>query len=110
MSDVPSDSVSPHFNEVTLTARITERKALRYTPAGLPALDLGLHHESSLVEAGQPRKVVCDLRAVAMGPMAERLNRTDIGAELLLKGFLGMSRNGRGILLHIIELNSTPTD
>ncbi|HEX5374486.1 MAG TPA: primosomal replication protein N [Aquabacterium sp.] len=98
-------SVTPRVNDVTLTASIVERKALRYTPAGLPALDLGLHHESTVVEAGQPRKVVCDLRAVALGPMAVQLSRTDIGAELQIKGFLGMSRNGRGVLLHIIELN-----
>jgi primosomal replication protein N len=99
-----TDPVQPSFNEVLLSAQIVERKALRYTPAGLPALDLRLHHESTLVEAGKPRKVVCDLNAVAMGPLAERLGRTDIGAELALKGFLGMTRNGRGVLLHIIEL------
>lgn len=88
-------------NEVVLSISITERKALRYTPAGLPALDLGLHHESDVTEAGQARKVACDLRAVAIGPIAEQLNRTDLGAALLVKGFLGMSRNGKGVLLHI---------
>jgi primosomal replication protein N len=95
----------PHVNEVFLTVSIAERKALRYTPAGLPALDLGLHHESNVVEASQPRKVACDFKAVAIGPVAEQLNRTDIGAVLLVKGFLGMARNGRSVLLHIIELN-----
>jgi primosomal replication protein N len=104
MSDAPG-TTQAHFNEVNLTASLTERKALRYTPAGLPALDLGIHHESTVVEAGQPRKVACDLRAVAMGPMAVQLSRTDIGAVLNIKGFLGMSRNGRGVLLHIIELH-----
>ena len=106
MVEAVSGADSAHFfNEVRLTAQLVDRKALRYTPAGLPALDLGLHHESTVVEAGHPRKVVCDLRAVAIGPLAERLHRTDIGAELQINGFLGMSRNGRGILLHIIELN-----
>jgi primosomal replication protein N len=93
--------VTPHLNDVTLTVSLTERKALRYTPAGMPALDLGLHHESTVVEAGQPRKVVCDLKAVAIGTVAEQLNRTDLGATLQVKGFLGMFRNGRGVLLHI---------
>ena len=95
---------SPRFNEVVLTASLVERKILRYTPAGLPALDLGLHHESDVVEAGQPRKVACDLRAVAIGPLAEQLNRTSIGAELQIKGFLAMTRNKRALLLHITEL------
>ncbi len=101
-ADTPS--VAPHLNDVTLTVSLIERKALRYTPAGLPALDLGLHHESSVVEAGQTRKIVCDLNAVVMGPLAEQLNRADIGATLQVKGFLGMSRNGRGVLLHITQL------
>ena len=91
-------------NQTALTASIVERKALRYTPAGLPALDLGLHHESDVVEAGQPRKVVCDLRAVAIGTVAEQLNRADIGQPFKLTGFLGMSRNGRGVLLHITHI------
>jgi primosomal replication protein N len=96
--------VAAHLNDVTLTVSLIERKALRYTPAGLPALDLGLHHESNVVEAGQARKVVCDLKAVAIGPLAEQLNRTDIGALLQVNGFLGMSRNGRSVLLHITRL------
>jgi primosomal replication protein N len=101
-ADTPS--VAPHLNDVTLTVSLIERKALRYTPAGLPALDLGLHHESHVVEAGQARKVVCDLKAVAIGPLAEQLNRTDIGVTLQINGFLGMSRNGRSVLLHITRL------
>lgn len=101
MQNTDTSSVTPHLNDVTLTVSLTERKALRYTPAGLPALDLGLHHESTVEEAGQPRKVACDLKAVALGTVAERLNRTDLGATLQVKGFLGMSRNGRGLLLHI---------
>ncbi|MFZ5528232.1 MAG: primosomal replication protein N [Pseudomonadota bacterium] len=104
MVDAVNAPAGARFNEVVLTASIVERKALRYTPAGLPALDIGLHHESDVVEAQQPRKVVCDIRAVAIGPLAEQLNRTDIGAELKIKGFLGMTRNKRALLLHIIEL------
>lgn len=89
-----------------LTASIVEKKALRYTPAGLPALDLGLHHESDVVEAQQPRKVVCDLRAVAIGPVAQQLDRVLIGSPLQVTGFLGMARNGRGIVLHITHFDS----
>ena len=44
-----------------------ERGALRYTPAGLPALDLSLKHESEVSEDGQPRKVSLEIRAVAIG-------------------------------------------
>lgn len=93
-------------NRVLITASIADKKALRYTPAGLPALDLGLHHESDVIEAQQPRKVVCDLRAVAIGPVAQQLDRALIGAPLQITGFLGMGRSGRGIVLHITHFDS----
>jgi small subunit ribosomal protein S18 len=67
------------MNRVLLTARITERQALRYTPAGLPALDLVLSHESEVTEAQLPRKVKLDVKAVAIGPVALKLAKQDAG-------------------------------
>lgn len=92
------------MNQVHLTAQIIERKALRYTPAGLPALDLVLMHESEVRENQQPRKVKLELKAVALGEIAKRLNLTGSGETLGLIGFLGAPRSGRGVLLHITEL------
>ncbi|WP_294638326.1 primosomal replication protein N [uncultured Aquabacterium sp.] len=93
------------MNQVLLSAKIVERKALRYTPAGLPALDLVLEHESEVTEAQQTRKVKLELRALALGDIANRLNRQDTGMPIGITGFLGAPRNGRGVLLHITELN-----
>ncbi|MES2482746.1 MAG: primosomal replication protein N, partial [Pseudomonadota bacterium] len=39
------------MNQLVLSARIAQAFALRYTPAGLPALDLRLEHESEVSEA-----------------------------------------------------------
>ena len=55
------------MNRLVLSATLVERAALRYTPAGLPALDLSLKHESEVSEDGQPRKVSMEMRAVAIG-------------------------------------------
>ncbi len=93
------------MNRVLLTAQIIERKALRYTPAGLPALDVVLEHESEVTEAQLPRKVKVEIRAVAMGPIAQQLNLQPVGVPFGIVGFLGAPRNGRGVLLHITELN-----
>jgi len=93
------------MNRVLLTAQIIERKALRYTPAGLPALDVVLEHESEVTEAQLLRKVKMEIRAVAMGPIAQQLNLQPVGVPLGIVGFLGAPRNGRGVLLHITELN-----
>ena len=46
-----------------------------------------------------PRRHPLDL-----GTVAEQLNRADIGQPFKLTGFLGMSRNGRGVLLHITHI------
>ncbi len=92
------------MNRVELSAQIIERKVLRYTPAGLPALDLVLQHESTVTEAQQDRTVKLDVKAVALGPVAEQLNRMEAGKPFRLTGFLGAPRNGRGVLLHITEL------
>lgn len=80
---------------------------MRYTPAGLPALDLGLRHESQLTEAGHPRKVVFELRAVGIGAVAEQLGKLAVGDTVGFAGFLGPTRNGRGVLLHITEFEPT---
>jgi primosomal replication protein N len=37
---------TPGANRLTLDATIAERESLRFTPAGLPALSLTLHHAS----------------------------------------------------------------
>jgi len=86
-----------------LAARLVERRALRYTPAGLPALDFELKHESQLSEDGQPRKVALQLRAVAIGRIAEPLTALALGSEGQFAGFLAAARNGRGLLFHVTE-------
>ena len=63
-----------------MTACIAEVNALRHTPAGLPALDMMLEHESGIEEAGQTRQVKMAIKAVAFGAMAERLGQQIIGS------------------------------
>ena len=92
------------MNRVVLSAVLVERQPLRYTPAGLPALNLGLKHVSTLSEDGQPRKVSMELRAVAIGGITQALGTMALGAEGLFGGFLASTRNGRGLLLHITSV------
>jgi primosomal replication protein N len=92
------------MNRVVLSGVLVERQALRYTPAGLPALNLGLKHESTLSEDGQPRKVSMEMRAVAIGGITQPLGTMALGSEALFGGFLASARNGRGLLLHITSV------
>jgi primosomal replication protein N len=90
-------------NQLVLSARIAEAGVLRYTPAGLPALDFRLEHESEVTEAGQPRQVAVAIRAVAFGGLAETLGKQAIGSSWKFTGFLATPRNGKHPVLHIQE-------
>ncbi len=89
------------MNQVVLSARIVEASVLRYTPAGLPALDFRLEHESELTEAGQQRQVKVAVKAVAFGSVAETLGKQAIGSNWNFTGFLATPRNGKHPVLHI---------
>lgn len=78
---------------------------MRYTPAGLPAMDLSLKHESEVSEAGQPRKISVEIRAVGIGTVAQKLATLAVGKTAGFAGFLGSQRNGKGVLFHVTELD-----
>ncbi len=93
------------MNRVVLTAQLVERGALRFTPAGLPALDLSLKHESSVTQDGQPRQVSVEIKARAIGEITQRLASVEMGSTHGFAGFLGSQRNGRGVVFHVTELD-----
>ena len=95
------------MNRLVLQARLIERGALRYTPAGVPALDVGLKHESEQTEAGHARKVSVEVRAVALGDITRTLLPLEIGAERGFAGFVTAARNGRGVVFHVTEVHIT---
>jgi primosomal replication protein N len=85
---------------------LIERAALRYTPAGLPALDLLLKHESVVSEDGLPRKISLEIKAVAIGEMSRSVAAMALGGAASFAGFLGATRNGRGLIFHITALDA----
>ena len=93
------------MNRLVLSAQLVERAALRYTPAGLPALNCRLQHAASVTEDGQPRQVSLDIKALAIGQIAGPLGAMELGANGLFAGFLATARNGRGMLFHITSLS-----
>jgi primosomal replication protein N len=92
-------------NRLLLTAALVQRSALRYTPAGLPALDLSLEHESTVSEDGQPRKVSMEMRAVALGAVTQPISGLAMGQGATFAGFITSTRNGRGLLFHITSVD-----
>jgi primosomal replication protein N len=78
---------------------------MRYTPAGIPALDLRLAHESEVSEAGLPRKVALEIAAVALGGMAEAASSLALGTTATYSGFLSAGRNGKGLVFHVTAVD-----
>jgi primosomal replication protein N len=95
-------------NRLTLDAILAERGDLRYTPAGIPALECVLRHASVQPEAGGERKVECELAAVAFGETATALAKLPAGTELRCTGFLARRwRTGITVALHVNEFETT---
>ena len=92
------------MNRLVLSARLVERGTLRFTPAGLPALDFRLEHQSELSEEAQMRKVSVQIRAVAIGAITPTLAALSLGDAGTFAGFLAGTRNGRGLLFHVTSL------
>jgi primosomal replication protein N len=99
----------PAANRLTLDATLSAREPLRYTPAGIPALDCTLQHASIQPEAGGERKVECEIAAVAFAEVARSLNDLPVGRPLRCEGFVARRyRTGTSLALHITrftELN-----
>jgi len=94
-------------NQLILQAVLLELGLVRYTPAGLMALDLSLKHEGEVQEAGKPRKVSMELKAVVIGDLAKRLQALGVGGSALFSGFLSNQRNGRGTIFHVTAIDIT---
>jgi primosomal replication protein N len=91
------------LNLLALSASIAEVGALRYTPSGLPALDLRLAHESELLHEGSLRQVKASIKAVAFGAVAKELQKRTIGSKGNFKGFVATPSNGKQVVFHIQE-------
>ncbi len=96
---------TPAMNQVNLQARILEIGALRYTPAGMPVLDLVLAHESEVIEAGLPRRVELTIAAKAIGETGQKMASLAPGTEIRACGFLApIRKNATKLVLHIQQV------
>ena len=98
-------------NRVEVAGKLVERDALRHTPGGVAIIRFRISHESTQVEAETPRKVGCEIDAVAFDREARLLATASLGMQLSIRGFLDRkSRNSRQLVLHAtqIEFDSRP--
>ena len=90
------------MNRLRLIATVLECQPLRYTPAGVPVLEMQLEHAGPVMEAGHERHVELTIAAIALGDLARMLASTSLGTTLRVEGFLAPTRKGSSRLrLHL---------
>lgn len=78
---------------------------MRYTPAGIPAIEFRLRHESEQQEAGGARKIEAEIGGIAFEAQARLLAAAQLNTELKLQGFLGAkSKRSKKLVLHVMNI------
>jgi primosomal replication protein N len=85
-------------NRYQVTGTLTERQSLRYTPAGVPALDMQVEH---LSEDQGGHDATFNLSVVAFGLVAQTISSTPLGSTLKLDGFLRHSAKSKKLIVQI---------
>ena len=92
------------MNQVRIRATGVAKIALRYTPAGVAVLEASFRHEGAVIEAGGERKLAFEFSAIALGAVAQALDREPLGATMTLEGFIApRTRRSTRLLMHITE-------
>ncbi|WP_107877518.1 primosomal replication protein N [Pseudoduganella sp. UC29_71] len=98
------------MNQLQVTALITERDTIRYTPAGMPIVTAVLQHSSQQMEAGIARLTEFEVPALAAGDLAKRFEAAPLGGVYQFTGFLARkNRNSRSLVFHIIDFSLLDT-
>ncbi|MBS4017741.1 primosomal replication protein N [uncultured Azonexus sp.] len=84
-----------------MSGSLVERKALRYTPAGIPVSEGRLQHHSTLIENGSERQVEVEMAVLALGDAARWLEAAPLGGMMRIEGFIAArGRNSRTPVIH----------
>lgn len=96
------------MNQLRLSVRVIRLAPLRHTPAGVAVQRVWLAHESEVIEAGQARRVVLELQAVALGDLARALAAESAGGVFHAEGFLAPIRRGSERLVFHLQRMTPP--
>ena len=78
---------------------------MRYTPAGIPAVEFKLRHESEQAEAGGKRNVIAEMPAIAFESLARLIAAAKPGAGARLEGFLApKTKRSKRLVLHVTNI------
>ena len=85
-----------------------ELGGLRYTPAGVAAVEFKLAHESQQDEAGGKRTIQAEVNAIAFETQAKLLSGRPLGSPVKVQGFLGAKgKRSKRLVLHVTNIEFT---
>ena len=88
-----------------MSGRLLELGALRYTPAGVAAVEFMLGHESEQDEAGGKRAIRAEVNAIAFETQAKLLSGRPLGSPVRVQGFLGAkNKRSKRLVLHVTSI------
>ena len=93
------------MNRLVVTASLVEISTMRYTPAGLPAIDVLLEHVSHLEEAGVERLVKATLKTRALGELSKTVSSLPLGSERRFEGFLATPNLTKSLIFHLTQIH-----
>jgi len=87
-----------------------ELGVLRYTPAGLPAVEFRIAHASEQEEAGGRRKVEAELPAIAFDTQARLMAQAKMNSAVSVRGFLAAKgKRSKRLVLHVTDIEFVQT-
>ena len=96
------------MNQLRIRAKAVAKSALRFTPAGVALLEGSFEHEGTVTESAVPRKLAFEFSAVALGAVAQALEREPLGSVLMLEGFIApRTRRSTRLVMHVTEYTAS---
>ena len=96
------------MNHLCIRGKAVAKSALRYTPAGIAVLEASFEHEGSVTEATAERTLAFEFSAVALGAVAQALDREPLGKPMMLEGFIApRTRRSTRLVMHITEYKAS---
>lgn len=94
------------LNQWVVSGTLTAFHDIRQSPAGLKVVPASLAYQGSVTENGIERQLAFDIEIIAVGQMADALEKCQIGDQMELSGFIApKSKRSRQWILHIQTLN-----
>ncbi len=92
------------MNQLRIRGKAVAKSALRYTPAGVAVLEASFQHEGAVIEAAGERTLSFEFSAIALGAVAQALDREPLGQPMMLEGFIApRTRRTTRLVVHVTE-------